>query len=47
MTALTSVLQILQEAGNPLHYREITKRILAKLIELGETLHNDAKEVSA
>ena len=29
MTTLEAALKVLQDAGTPLHYREITKRILA------------------
>lgn len=29
MTALEAALKVLQDKGGPLHYREITKRILA------------------
>jgi len=29
LSALDAALRILQEAGTPLHYREITKRVLA------------------
>jgi len=39
MGALEAVLKVLQEAGTPLHYREITKRILARKLwsAAGET----------